>query len=329
MITTPQRFIGLLLTIAATTALVGCSGGDAGDEGTTPAPAVLADREATEPAESSGPAEASERSDPGGSQTSGSDATGSRTARPDSPGAPRPAPRPAPRQDRAIIATGTVSLRSDDVGRVRRDVQRIVDAHRGQIAEENTETDDEGRAQYARLVLRVPSSQFDEAMAALEKAGELRASQRSAQDVTTQVIDTDVRVRAQSASLRRVEALLARADTLQQVIWIESQLTDRQAELDSLKSQQAWLTDQTALSTITVDIELVPATEAEPASDRAGFLTGLRGGLDALEAATTAIATVVGALLPFAVVLLVLALPARLLLRRTLRRRGAQPGAAR
>ena len=118
----------------------------------------------------------------------------------------------------------------------------------------------------------------------LEKAAELRQSQKRSEDVTTQVIDTDVRVRAQEGSLRRVEQLLARAESLKDIIWIESQLTSRQAELDSLKSQQAWLTDQTRESTITIDIAAHPREEVEKKEEDepAGFLVGLKGGMKAL-----------------------------------------------
>jgi hypothetical protein len=296
----------LLLLLAVIAALAGCSGGsDTSDAGGDVSSETGADRQfsGAPAAEGDQPATAED--------SAGRTASGG------------PAPQ---RLDRAVIATGTVSLRGADVGQVRRDVQRVVDAHRGTISEENTDTDEKGRPQYARLVVRVPSSQFDEAMSALEGIGELRASQRSAEDVTTQVIDNDVRVRAQTASLRRVEALLAQADSLQQIIWIESQLTQRQAELDSLKSQQAWLSDQTTLSTITVDIERTAEPEKEETKD-AGFLTGLRGGLHALEASASALATVVGALLPWAVLALLLAVPARLLLRRNLRRRPSSPEA--
>ncbi|MDT0185386.1 DUF4349 domain-containing protein [Microbacterium sp. ARD31] len=229
--------------------------------------------------------------------------------------------------ERAIVSSGTVSLTSKDVGAARRDVQRIVDAQRGEVTEEDTETDDEGETSYARMVLRVPSSAFDEAMQALEDVAVLRSSNRGSEDVTTQVIDTGVRVRAQEASLKRVELLLARAKTLKDIIWIESQLTNRQAELDSLKSQQTWLQDQTSLSTITVDITAKHDAKAEePDDEEAGFLTGLEGGLDALAGTALVVATVVGALLPFAVVLLVLGVPAWLLLRR--RRRGSPQPAA-
>lgn len=308
----PRRLAGLLIAVSMTAALAACSGSGSGDS----AGEVSADREFG--------AQSAEADRPTGSDGGSAGTAGDSAARP-SAATGSPATRPPERLDRAVIATGTVSLRSDDVSRVRRDVQRVVDAHRGTIAEENTESDDEGRAQYARLVVRVPASQFDEAMSALEGIGELRSAQRSAEDVTTQVIDNDVRVRAQESSLRRVETLLARADSLQQIIWIESQLTQRQAELDSLKSQQSWLSDQTTLSTITVDIERTTKPDDGPEHADAGFLAGLRGGLDALGASASALATIVGALLPWAVLVALVGLPLRLVLRR--RRRTSGPEA--
>lgn len=232
----------------------------------------------------------------------------------------------APAIERRLISLGSVSLISDDVAEARRDVQRIVDGQQGAITQENTETDDEGTATYSRLVLRVPSSSFATTMLALEKSGELRKSQVTSDDVTTQVIDTDVRVRAQEASLRRVEQLLARASSLKDIIWIESQLTRRQSELDSLKSQQAWLSDQTSESTITVDIERtrVPEAKVKPEEEASGFLVGLTAGTKALGEFASAMATIVGALLPFAIVLAVFGIAAWLLVRRNVRRRPRQ-----
>lgn len=223
-----------------------------------------------------------------------------------------------PQMERAIIASGAISLTSKDVGETRREVQRIVDAEGGDITEENTEAGEDGDTSYARLVIRVPSSAFGTSMVALEKAGDLRSSTRGSDDVTTQVIDTGVRVRAQEASLKRVELLLAEADTLKDIIWIESQLTSRQSELDSLKSQQSWLADQTSLSTITVDISSSSGqvVEESPDDSPAGFVAGLSGGTKALGALLASGATVLGALLPFGALALVLGLPVWLLVRR-------------
>lgn len=314
--TTRARVAGLLTAITMTAVLAACSSGDS-DSG--------ADMAVSEPVSEPSAADGSgtSSSDAGGSSAEDSAAGGERAARSADESGTTGSPGTA--AERAIISSGTVSLTSKDVGKARQDVQRIVDAQDGEVTEEDTETDDDGETSYARLVVRVPSARFDAAMQALEDVAVLRSSNRGSEDVTTQVIDTGVRVRAQEASLKRVELLLAEARTLKDIIWIESQLTTRQADLDSLKSQQSWLHDQTSLSTITVDITARADAEAEePDDEPAGFLAGLRGGLDALGGTAVAVATVVGALLPFAVVLLVLGLPVWLLLRR---RRHPQPAA--
>jgi hypothetical protein len=122
-----------------------------------------------------------------------------------------------PQMERAVISSGTVSLSSKDVAETRQEVQRIVDAQGGDVTEENTETDEDGEASYSRFVVRVPSAKFSAAMSALEAVDGVVASNRGSEDVTTQVIDNDVRVRAQEASLKRVELLLAEATSLRKV----------------------------------------------------------------------------------------------------------------
>jgi hypothetical protein len=227
-------------------------------------------------------------------------------------------------QTRAVISTGTVSLQSDDVAAAKFDLMKVVDTFRGEISDEETATNDDGEVSRSRLVIRVPSDDFDEVMSELSRVPgtDLRSAKRTSEDVTTQVIDTEVRIRAQEKSLQRIELLLARARSIKDIVWIESQLTRRQAELDSLKSQQAFLADQTTLATITVFLEQTPEKQPpEQDRDEAGFLAGLDAGWDALRSAGTTLATVVGALLPFAVLVLVLGLPSWLLLRPLLRRR--------
>lgn len=306
--TTRTRFAGILTAITMTAALAACSSSSDSGAGDASSGGEASDGLAASP-------EMAEESSAGG-RAGGADSATSTGATSTVDGSAAPS-------ERAVISTGTVSLRSKDVAGARREVQRVVDAQGGDITDENTETDDDGATSYSRLVVRVPSPKFNTTMIALEEAAELRSSNRGAEDVTTQVIDTDVRVRAQEASLRRVELLLSRAQSLKDIIWIESQLTSRQAELDSLKSQQSWLEDQTTFSTITVDITAIAEKEkVEKEDQEAGFLVGLEGGMKALGASASAIATVVGALLPFAVLALVIGFPVWLLVRR---RRSTRP----
>ena len=232
----------------------------------------------------------------------------------------QPASAPDLLADRAVISTGVVSLRSDDATGSRADVLKIVDVHGGRVTDEETSTDAEGRVRMSRMVIRVPVADFYETVDALEKVAELESSNKSSENVSLQVIDNQVRIRAQDRSLRRIEILLDRAQTVRDIVSIESELTRRQGELDSLKSQQTYLADQTSLSTITVYLEQKAAPpkpeKKEEETDEAGFLAGLEGGWSALTAFGTVIATIVGALLPWLVVVAILGLPTWLVWRR-------------
>ncbi len=226
--------------------------------------------------------------------------------------------------ERAVISTATVALTSDDVAGARFDVQKIVDQLNGEVAEEQTEGGEEMRR--SRVVIRIPSKDFSAAIEALEEVGVLESSTRKSEDVTTTVIDNAARIRAQEDSLQRVEILLGRAESIRDIVAIEAQLTRRQAELDSLKSQQAFLADQTSLSTIRVLIDRESdAKPKKPDTDDAGFFAGLGDGWDALTKVGTGLATAVGAVLPFAIVLGLLGVPAWTAVRRLARRRPATP----
>ena len=227
----------------------------------------------------------------------------------------------APRvETRAVISKGTVVLRAKDVADAKFDVQQIVDQYGGEVSDEQTDTDEDGTVVSSHLVLRIPSTDFKDAMAALEEVAEMRFSGTNSKDVTTQVIDTRVRLRAQRRSIARIEDLLDRAQNLRDIVLIESELTRRQADLDSLEHQSTYLRDQTTLATITVDIDHAKkaATEDE---DRTGFLAGLSAGWHGLVAVAVGLATAAGALLPWLVVLLLLGIPGWPLVRRLRRHR--------
>ncbi|HET9998204.1 MAG TPA: DUF4349 domain-containing protein [Nocardioides sp.] len=220
----------------------------------------------------------------------------------------------------ALIKTGAVSLRSADVGRTRYDVQVLVDEQGGQVADDKTETDKSGEPLRARMVLRVPVDSFEDVMNALGSMETLASTSTSSEDVTTQLIDVEARIKAQQASVERVRQLLAQARSIRDIMAIESELAQRQAELDSLAQQQAYLEDQTSMATVKVNIERKPDPKAPVTEDDdSGFLAGLAAGWDGLKTTVVAVATVVGAVLPFAVVVLLLAVPVWLLVRRTRR----------
>ena len=143
-------------------------------------------------------------------------------------------------------------------------------------------------------------------MDALARVGKVEHQSRQSEDVTTKVLDNEARVRAAERAIRQIEVLLGRANALRDIIAIESDLARRQADLDSLKSQQAWLEDQTSLSTINVQLS---RPGAAPPEEARGFLAGLGSGWDAMRTSSVVLLTVLGAVLPFAVLVALVGVP--------------------
>ncbi|WP_408896655.1 DUF4349 domain-containing protein [Nocardioides sp. R1-1] len=218
----------------------------------------------------------------------------------------------------AVISTGTVSLEAEDVGKARLGVRKVVDEHRGTVSQQETTTGEKGRLSTARLVLRVPSDRFDDVIAALEDLATPTGTTTNGEDVTAEVVDVDARIRAQRKSVERVEALLARAESIEQIVAVESQLARRQGDLDALESRQRWLADQTSLSTVTVYIEQ-PADPDRPDDEPSGFLGGLERGWDSFVDGLGGVLVAVGFLVPWLALVALVAGAVRLVLRRRAR----------
>ena len=144
--------------------------------------------------------------------------------------------------------------------------------------------------------------------------------------MTTQVIDIDERVQTLQTSLDNLQRYQRSAKDVKDLLDYEEKITARQSELQSLKAQQAYLSDQTSMSTITLNLSLPDKYVPPPdALEDAGFLSGLEAGWNALGDFVVVGLTVLGALLPFLVAGLVLGVPTWIGVRALLRRRRVAP----
>ena len=166
--------------------------------------------------------------------------------------------------------------------------------------------------------LRVDNDKVDSLLRDVATLGTVEASSRSSADVTAEVADVDVRVTNAEASLARVRALLARATSIGDIVTLEAELSRRQADLEALQARQRTLADQTAQATVTVRLfdEGAPMGRTEPDT---GFVAGLTAGWAAFTDAFVAAMTVLGALVPFLIVLLPVALVIWVAVRRSRR----------
>ena len=243
---------------------------------------------------------------------------------------------------REVIVTGSLYLTVDDPLEAADEAARIVERAGGRVdgRREYSPTDagadgavayDE-QGQYlgsfpgggAVLELRIPSERLTAVLDDLAALGEQEELVLSSDDVTVEVRDLEARIAALRASIERLLALQATAADLDDLLALETAISDRQAELESLEAQQRYYDDQVSLSTITLTLG---SQEVAPVDEPDSFLTGLATGWEALLAFLGGALVVLGVLLPWLLVLGLLALVALRAVRRARRRRAGAAAA--
>lgn len=207
-------------------------------------------------------------------------------------------------QPREIIRNADISLGVDDVRTAVSQVNAIAQSAGGRTSQQSEYT--EGENVSANLTLRIPAERLDGVMQQLSALGDVYSVNITTEDVTTQAVDLDARIAALQTSVDRLEELLAEAQSTQDLIEIERELSARQAELDSLTAQRAALSEAVALSTVTV--WLSPASTVAEFTPP-GFLTGLESGWNAVRTLTGVAITALGFALPFLGLLVIVAVP--------------------
>ncbi len=220
----------------------------------------------------------------------------------------------------SVIRTANVNLRVANVTDTSTDIKALVATRKGLISSEDSQVSGDDR--YTYLTVQVPAAELDAFIADVSALGSVDTVNIGSSDVTSQVVDLDARISALQTSIDRMEQLLAQADQIDDLLAIETQLSARQAELDSLTAQRTWIGDQVAMSSVTISI----SPESAPVDiDAPGFVSGLRNGWAAFISAIAVGVTAIGFLLPFlAIALLVLIPIAGLLVRRSRRRSDAK-----
>jgi hypothetical protein len=234
-------------------------------------------------------------------------------------------PAKAVTDDRSIVYTGSVTVRvKGDVADAANTLADRVRAAGGYVGTEKRSTD--GGTGADTLTLRVPSGRFASILDEAAGLGSEVGREVSTEDVTDQMVDLEARLATARASVTRVRALLARAQTISDITSIEAELAKREGDLEALEGRKRSLDDLTTLSTITVTLLGPRAPAPAPAATKLGFLTGLGAGWAALVGFVRVALTVLGALLPFLVVIACVLVPVLWLVRR--RRRNAVPSTA-
>lgn len=154
---------------------------------------------------------------------------------------------------RDLILTANVSFRSSDPWATA-DKARAIAAGLGGDLLAMSQTGS-GDQRSALVTIRVPSARFDEALSQIKKLdGEVLTSGVNAQDVTDQFVDVQARLSAKKAEEQQYLTLLARANTVDEILKVQQALGTTRSQLEQLQGQVNSMKTRIDYSTITMSI---------------------------------------------------------------------------
>jgi len=220
----------------------------------------------------------------------GAGSTGAATAQ--APATTTPTlPTGAVGQSAKIEQSGSLAL---GVGRGRLDrtmaeLAGVATANGGFVASSQTQSGaGSGNAPSGSVTLQVPVADFSAALSQAQALGRTTSLSTKATDVTGQYVDLQARIAALEASRQQYLTILAKAQSIGDVLSVQEQLDGIQTQIEQLQGQLQLLTAVTAYSTLAVTVSEgspPPAPGPRPESGLArawhdsvgGFVAGVEG----------------------------------------------------
>ena len=205
--------------------------------------------------------------------------------------------RDSVRQDsgRMIALTYSFQLESTDYEKDLATLDRLIAENGGYISSSNlsVQPSKEKDIHSAFFQVKIPRDKaefFRKAVTA--EVGTLRSSSSNSQDFTESYSDTALRLVSEKKKLEAFNALYKRAESMEDIMAIQSQIIDCQSRIDQMESSQRVIEGKVNFSDFSISLKevflLSPVASQDPSfSSRlseafAASLTGLKSGLEEL-----------------------------------------------
>jgi Cdc6-like AAA superfamily ATPase len=152
--------------------------------------------------------------------------------------------------DRVAIKSARLELEVAEVAPAAREATEIARGTGGYV--EDTRTEGE---RSARLVLRVPAEGLETSLDRLAQLGDEKARSISTQDVTDVYRDIETRLASARQLRERLQALLARASTVKDLLAVETELGRVQSDIESMQGQLDRMKGHVDLASVSLVLE--------------------------------------------------------------------------
>lgn len=169
-----------------------------------------------------------------------------------------------PQDSRKIIMYAQLHIESTDYDATLSELQQAVLQAQGHFSHTSITGESGSRLRSAVFSIRIPAQNYSSFLSAASVAGNLLSQQENSEDVTTQYTDIEARLSSLKTQETRLLELMEQAETLEDLLTVQSYLTDVQYEIDYYTSLQNTYDDLITYSTIQIYVdEVVAVTPSE------------------------------------------------------------------
>jgi hypothetical protein len=178
-----------------------------------------------------------------------------------------------PVEERKIIYYGNIEAQTENFDEDYNSILAKLNEYGGYVESSSVsgtkpeEWQDTGRS--AQMTLRIPSDKFDEFMVFMGEMGETISSSVSGKDISLEYFDIETKLKTLRTREDRLEALLEKAATLEDIISLEQALADVSYEIQSLEMSLRDYDSLIDYSSVTIYLQEVQViTEVTPSSPK-------------------------------------------------------------
>lgn len=189
-------------------------------------------------------------------------------------------------ENRKLIQTVNMDVETENLDAVLQQVDDRVAQLGGYIESSNVQNGSAysgKRYRYASLTIRVPAKDLNSFIDNVGQITNIVSSRKTVEDITLSYVATESRMKALQTEETRLLELLAKAETMDDLLAVESRLTDVRTELEQVTSAMRVFDNQVTYATIHLRIdevkEYTEVTEPETIWQRIGkgFVKSLKG----------------------------------------------------
>lgn len=204
--------------------------------------------------------------------------------------------------ERKIIRNAELNLEANSPEETQQKISAIAESKGGFVIE-STQSSSDVKAttrDTVTMTIRVPAAKFNETLDEIRKtANRVIVETVKGQDVTEEFIDIEAQLKTKKALEEQFLEIMKRSNSVEDALNVQRELANVRGEIEKIEGRKRFLENQASLSTIKIRLQSPTAFSANSSGFFYQLKESIGNGFDAALSFILGLVTVVIALLPF------------------------------